>query len=164
MLYDNVKPNHQPYLVQLALIFIIPFRPMTLSHPATNGGLSVWSKAMLKAVWILRVKHPVFASSLLSVFVLAISPMRSRSPSWSSRRCAWAWSWCRSRGRWTARIWPSYLLLRLLALQQVFLRQPCALNAEHLAYGLGRRKGIPVRDRSIDAIKSRKGVQVMSVS
>lgn len=56
------------------------------------------------------------------------------------------------------------LLLRLLALQQIFLRQPCALNAEHLAYGLGHRKGIPVRDRSIDAIKSRKGVQVMSVS
>jgi hypothetical protein len=41
-----------------------------------------------------------------------------------------------------ARIWPSYLLLRLLALQQFSLRQPCALNIEHLVYGLGRDRGI----------------------
>jgi hypothetical protein len=55
-----------------------------------------------------------------------------------------------------ARIWPSYLLQRLLALQQFFLRQPCALNVEHLVYGLGRDRGILVRDRSIGCYKIQK--------
>lgn len=55
-----------------------------------------------------------------------------------------------------AKIWPSYLRLRLLALQQFPLRQPCALNVEHLVYGLGRDRGILVRDRSIGRYKIQK--------
>jgi hypothetical protein len=55
-----------------------------------------------------------------------------------------------------ARIWPSYLLLRLLALQQFFLRQPCASNAEHLAHELGHHRGILVRVRSIGRYKIQK--------
>jgi hypothetical protein len=113
---------------------------------------------------ILPVKHPIFASSLPSIFCLysGHSTYALEVPVLVLQAVRLGLEL--EPKEVMARIWPSYLLLRLLALQQVFLRQPCALNAEHSAYGLGRRKGIPVRDRSIDAIKSRKGVQVMSVS